>query len=507
MKILGEKMGVVIKNAGVAIVVQIVTLFLRFILQKVFVEKLGVEYLGYNAVFTNILQMLNMADLGVGVAITSFLYKPISEGNNSHITVLMYLYKRIYHSIGYAVLGMGGGIALILPIIIPDAKVSYLYLRVAFLIYLLGTVSTYFLSYKRTLIIAQQKSYYTNTIDLITNVVCTIIQIYLLYRMKKYILFLLMIVGRNIISNLIISKNCDRNNDLSGNVDLEILFRYKQSISNYVKDIFISKIGAFIFHGTDNIIISILKGSLQAGILSNYSMVTTAIQTLVTQIFSSLQATYGNYISVECDMNKQMKMTNNYIFAGYYVANISLVCGMFLLQPFIELFYGHDLLLNYDAVILISVNLALIIMLTIPSQVFVIYRLYKYDKLIVVFSAGINIIISVLLVRIIGVEGALIGTLLASLIYLFSRLIIIAWKVYSVSCWYYFRKLALYCITSLCTVYLCWINEGRYTYYTWEILIKKTFCVVSISVIVPIIFLYNTQELKYFVYMLKDSKK
>lgn len=503
MKILGEKMGVVIKNAGVAIVVQIITLLFRFVLQAVLVENLGIEYLGYNAVFTNILQMLNMADLGVGVAVTSFLYKPISEENILHVRVLMHIYKRIYHLIGYIVLGIGILIVIILPIIIPDAKCSYSYLRVAFLVYLLGTVSTYFLSYKRTLVIAQQKSYYTNIIDLIMNVVCTIIQIYILYHMKNYLLFLLLIVGRNIVSNLIISSYCDHINNLSGEIDLEISMKYKQSILEYVKDIFVSKIGAFIFHGTDNIVISMIKGSIQAGKLSNYSLVTTAMQSLVTQIFSAQQATYGNYISVESDKTKQMKMTDNYFFAGFYMANISLVVGMFLLQPFIELFYGYNLLLNYNAVILISINMALAILLTIPSQVFVIYRLYRYDKAIVAFSAGINIIISILLVWIIGVEGALIGTLLSSIIYLISRLFIIASKVYGISCWYYFRKLALYCCSSLCTVYFCYLIDRLYTYYTWGILIKKTFCVVGISVIIPIIFLYNTQELKFYVRIVK----
>lgn len=493
----------IIRNAGVAILAQMITLLFRFVLQKVFIEMLGVEYLGYNAVYTNILQMLNMADLGVGVAITSFLYKPISENNTLHIRVLMHIYKKIYRFLGYIVLGIGLFITIILPVIIPDAKLSYLYLRLAFLIYLIGTVSTYFLSYKRTLIIAQQKSYYVNSIDLIANMGCTIVQIYILFHMKDYLIFLLLIVGKNIIANLIISWYCDHKNDLYGIIDLEVLVEYKKSITDYVKDIFISKIGAFVFHGTDNIVISMIKGSLQAGMLSNYSLLTSAIQSLVTQVFTSQQATYGSYISVECDKNKQMEMTDNYFFAGFYVANICLIGGMFLFQPFIKLFYGQDLLLDYRVVVLISINMALTVLLTIPSQVFVVYRLYKYDKIIVAMSAIMNIFVSIILVYIIGIEGALIGTLFASLIYLFSRLFIISTKVYDVSCWHYFRKLALYCCTSLCTIYLCWLTERFYTDYTWEILIKKTFLEMSISVIVPVVLLNSTQEMKFFVHKIK----
>ena len=86
----------ILKNTGITFFTQIFNLLLKFILQRAFLVSLGVQYLGYSSVFNDILQMLNMADLGIGIAITSYLYKPIADNDINRINALMYLYKKIY---------------------------------------------------------------------------------------------------------------------------------------------------------------------------------------------------------------------------------------------------------------------------------------------------------------------------------------------------------------------------------------------------------------------------
>ena len=86
-------------NSVVTLVTQIAQIILGFFVRKVFIRYLGVEYLGYNSVFVNILQMLNLADLGIGVAITSYLYKPLAQNDNARITAIMGIYKKLYSTI------------------------------------------------------------------------------------------------------------------------------------------------------------------------------------------------------------------------------------------------------------------------------------------------------------------------------------------------------------------------------------------------------------------------
>lgn len=195
---------IVYVNSIVALGSQICQVLIGFITRKLFIDYLGVEYLGYNSVFANILQMLNLADLGIGVAITSYLYKPLSENNKKKITAIMYIYKKLYSIIGFIVLGVGLVVSFFLKTLIPDANCGIWYLRLLFYINLVGTVSTYFLAYKRTLLIADQKSYLTNIVDTVTYFVFSLIQLILLIIVPNYIIYLSIGIAKNIISNIIL---------------------------------------------------------------------------------------------------------------------------------------------------------------------------------------------------------------------------------------------------------------------------------------------------------------
>ena len=197
-------------NSIVALIAQICQVILGFITRKVFIDYLGVEYLGYNSVFANILQMLNLADLGIGVAITSYLYKPLAENDNKRIIAIMHIYKKLYSIIGFIVLGFGLVVSVSLKTLIPDANCGIWYLRLLFYINLIGTVSTYFLAYKRTLLIADQKSYLTNIVDTATYFLFSFIQLLLLIITPNYIIYLSFNIAKNIISNIIVSLKVDK---------------------------------------------------------------------------------------------------------------------------------------------------------------------------------------------------------------------------------------------------------------------------------------------------------
>lgn len=478
-----------LKNATITLVTQIINLLLKFILQRVFVNNLGVEYLGYNSVFTNILQMLNMADLGVGVAITSFLYKPLADNDNDRVSALMELYKNIYHIMGLVVTIIGIIILLLLPIIIPDAACSDAYLRLLFSINLIGTVSTYFMAYNRTLLISQQKAYFVNELDAIANIAFVILQIIFLVIVPNYLIFLILNVGKNIFSNVVVSIKCiDANKFLRQKADKGLIDEYKKPISKYVKDVFVSKIGAYIFYGTDNIVISTFKGSILAGYLSNYSLITTTLQGILSQLFASVQASYGSIVNFnEKNVERQKRITESYFYCSFLLASICLTTLIVSFQQFIVLYIGDKFLLSYSTAILLSVNLYLTILLYVPSQVFVVYRLFSYDKAIVATSAILNIIISIILVRRIGIDGALIGTFITSLIYLFSRIYIYETKVFHSSALKYFLKVFYYFIVStFCAFSALWISS-LFMKDNWGMLIIKVVITLIISGLLSII--------------------
>ncbi len=482
-------------NSAITLIGQIVQILLGFIVRRLFIRYLGNSYLGYDSVFSNILQMLNIADLGISVAVTSFMYVPLAKKEQEAINALMYLYKRVYQMIGVFVLALGVIVSVFLPVLIPDAACSAAALRFYFYISLAGTVSTYYLSYKRTLLVADQKSYIAMLVDTIVFIVISLLQIILLICAPDYALYLVSVILKNIAANIIISVHCNRRYPyLKATVNQKLYENYKPQVWAYVKDMFVAKVGAYIFHSTDNLVLSVFCGSLRAGYLSNYSMITIQVNNVITQILSSVQSVYGNYISETEDKNLQRKMTDNYFFVNAFLGNFCMLCVMFLIQPFVQLVFGKLYVLDETTAGLMAVNLMLTIMLQLPSQVFTIYRLYHYDRLIIAVSAAVNIAISIVMVCKTGINGVLIGTFVASLIYLFSRYYIIAKHVYDISYWHYIYRIGRCFLAAALSALVLYMMTGRIQSTTIFGMAMKIVCVVSLSAIVPLGFLAVTEE-------------
>lgn len=439
-------------NSGITLLTQFFQIIIGFVVRKLFISYLGVEYLGYNSVFANILQMLNLVDLGIGVAITSYLYKPLAQSDKARITAIMGIYKKLYSILGVVVLGVGLMVSFFLNVLIPDAECGIWYLRILFFINLIGTVSTYFLAYKRTLLIADQKSYLTNVTDTIVYFVISVLQLLSLVFKPSYIVYLSLNIAKNVVSNIAVSIKVNKDYKyINQKPDRELVKEYKPQIAQYVKDVFVSRIGAVVYYSTDNVILSVLKGSLLTGYLSNYTLITGQLNTVVTQVLSSVQATFGNFINTTEDKTKRLKMTDNYFCVNFCIGNFCMICFSLLAQPFIKLFFGENMLLTFPTALWLGINLMLTFLIQLPSQVFVIYKLFRYDRPIIIVSAVLNIIISVALVNVMGINGVLIGTFVTSLIYLFSRFYIIARVVYEVKYWYYVKKILCYGLISICT--------------------------------------------------------
>ena len=243
-KTVGTRTKNVSKNAIISLVTHFTQILLGFIIRKLFINYLGVTYLGYNSVFSNILQMLNLADLGIGVAITSYLYKPLADNDTKSISALMYIYKRLYSVIGCIVISIGLIVSIFLGTLVPDAECSLSYLRILFYINLIGTVSTYFVAYKRTLIIADQKSYITNIYDTAMYFTVSFLQILDLFFYQNYIVYLILNILKNIISNILLSLKVNKMyGRINTYVDRKLVNEYRPRIYQYIR--------MFLFQGLE----------------------------------------------------------------------------------------------------------------------------------------------------------------------------------------------------------------------------------------------------------------
>ena len=96
-----------IKNVSFGLLTQVVQMLLGFVSRTVFIRYLAVEYLGVNALFSSILTLLSLAELGITSAILYALYKPLAENNEEQIAVLMNFFRKVYLKIALAVAILG----------------------------------------------------------------------------------------------------------------------------------------------------------------------------------------------------------------------------------------------------------------------------------------------------------------------------------------------------------------------------------------------------------------
>lgn len=419
MKVSNKKEGSrtinVIKNSIFGVISKFGILILQFICRTIFIKKLGSEYLGLNGLFTNILTILSFAELGVGNAIVYNMYKPLAEKDNEEVSRLLKLYKKCYNII--ALLIFVAGICCI-PFLknligeVPNIKENIYFIYILFLI---QSITSYFLTYRRSLISADQKEYMCSNADLIAEVLASVLKIFILLVFKNYILFLFIQISRNIIANgILYLKSKKMYPGINENKVDDIPKEKSKEIFKNVKDLMLYKISSTINGGIDNIIITKLIDLTTVGIASNYSLLIGAVNEVLHRIMISFTAGIGNLNAKDTLENREKV----FYILNFIVTWIYGFCGIMLvvfLNPFINIWIGNEYFLN------ISVVFALILEFYICGVQYAGYNyaittgLFKKAKWGAFLSAILNIVLSILLGIKFGVFGVFLATGLSRL--------------------------------------------------------------------------------------------
>lgn len=407
-------------NSAMSIVTQVLTVVLNFAVKTVFIKMLNDEYLGVNGLFTNIITMLSLADLGIGIAIPYSLYKPLAKKDEHKINVLMNFYKKVYTIIGIAVLLIGLSLTPFLGLIIKDIPKNVPHLSLIYILFVIHSASSYFFVYKKFLIDSDQKGYITSRIIFTFSTLLSIIQIILLVTTKNYILFLLSSIILVIIQNIYISSKANKLYPFIKNkTDEKLEKEDMEGIKKNVSSLFIYKVGTVIMNGTDNIIISKFIGLIIVGFYSNYVLIINSITTVLNQIFNAITSSIGNLV-VTTNKKRSKEVYDNLNFANFWLYALFGVCIIVLINPFINIWIGKKYVMGFSIVFLLVLNFYVLGMQSVTNSFRNAYGLFWIAKYRPIIMVIINIVISVVLVQFIGIEGVLIGTLV-------SRLVTTAW--------------------------------------------------------------------------------
>lgn len=404
-----------VRNLFFGVITRIYNLIMPFVIRTVMIYMLGMEYVGLNSLFVSILQVLNLAELGVGSAMTFSMYKPIVEKDSVTICALMRLYKIYYRVIGLIILVAGLCLVPALPLLIKKDLPSDINLYVLYIMNLLTTVLTYWLfAYKNCLLTAHQRNDISDKIGYVVNTVKYLGQILVLVIFKDYYLFmivaLIMSAGTNIATALVVDKLFPEYH-AAGKLPKE----QSQVINKRIKDLFTSKIGAVVYDSADTIVISAFLGLTALAKYQNYFFVITTVGGFISLITDSSRPGISNSIITESE-EKNYKDLNKFTFIISWITAFCICCLACIYQPFMTLWVTEENLLPYGMVIIFCIYF----IIRMLNNLLNVYKdasgMWHEDRWRPLVCSLVNLVINLILVQFWGLYGILISTI-ASMIF------------------------------------------------------------------------------------------
>lgn len=487
------------RNIIFSIAIQICTVLLNFASRTVFIKILGSEYLGINGLFTNVLTILSLAELGIGNAIIYSMYKPLANKDTKKITALMNFYKEVYKKIAIVILIMGIAIIPFLKYIVNmEQEIEHIYIY--YVLFLTNTVVSYFFIYKVSIINADQKMYIQKVYQFITLIIQFILQVIILVTTHNFMLYLIVQIVCTIGNNVALSLKADKLYPYIN--EKEILEEEdRKSIYSNVSAMFIHRITGTILNNTDNILISILVGTVWVGYYSNYYMIVSSILSMGTLVFTAITASIGN-LNANTDTKKQESIFQQLNLISFIIFGVCTIGLANLFDDFITLWIGKEYILDNLTMLSIVINFYIQGTLN-PGLVFKdTTGLFKDTKWMSIILAVLNIVLSIVLGKIIGLAGILVATFI-------SRLLTICWyqpymlykNIFHMSSKKYFLQQAKYVVTLLITYWISKLAVSFITEVSIVNFIVKGFLVLCIIMIFFYIAIRKDNEFK----MLKEK--
>ncbi len=480
------------RNVFVGMLAKLITIILPFITQTIFIRIMGNEYNGLKGVFSSILQVLCVAELGIGSAMVFSMYKPISEEDDDKICALLNLYKKIYRIIGLVIFISGALVTPFLKFLIKDAECpDGINIYLIFIIYLLNTVLSYWMfAYKGSILSAFQRQDILSFISIVSFVVVNGLQIWILLSFRNFYFYTIASIIGTILNNLLISIIVDKKfpqYKCKGQVSAEQI----KSIKKKVFGLGISRLCYITRNGFDSIFLSAFLGLEIAGIYNlYYNYIFLNVINLLGILTTSMLAGIGNSVAAET-IDKNYSDFQKLDFIYMIIAGTCAICLYSLYQPFMKVWVGEDSMFSQGVVILLCVYFYISCMGSVRSLYSDAAGLWWENRGRVIGEMVCNIILNFVLGKHFGVHGIIIATCISLFVFGFIGSAIVLFKKYfREGLKVYFINQAIY---ALCTFTVCVVIQIICNFITiknsWAVLgIRIVACIVAIPLLYYIIY-------------------
>lgn len=405
------------RNIAFGYIGNLTTQLLGFILRTVFILHLGDTLNGINDLYTGILSVLSMAELGVGTALNYSLYGPVARKDYEKIKSYMLLYKNAYRVIGLVIALIGIAISPFLPYLVKQPEgVSVRDLTLYYFIFLFNTVSSYFVAYKYSLVNAEQNNYIQTNIITVTKMITVSLQLLVIIFTENFYLYLLTAAFVELAQKFFVSWYLNRRYPYLKDKNVVKLSKEETGeVVNKTKALVFHKIGDVARLQTDSMIISAFINVTLVGFVGNYNIVLTSVANFVNIIFNSVLSSFGNLIATE-SKDKQYRLFKVYRFFACWIYGFSAVGFFLLLTPFVMIWQGGT-----EKVLPAAVVACILMDYYFKGERIVLSNfktaagVFEQDKYLTLIQGAVNLVISIVLVQKVGLVGVYIGTIISGL--------------------------------------------------------------------------------------------
>lgn len=392
---------------------QFLTMLLSFINRMVFIRCLSAEYLGVNGLFTDVLSILNFAELGIGTAMVFSMYEPAARDDEQKLARLMNLYKWMYRAVAVSVLLFGLVLLPFLPYLIKGGE-GIEHITLIYMIYVLGSASSYLLSYKNSIYQAYQKGYICAGWSMACECIKTVSQITVLLLTRNFILYLAVQQAIQFLPNIMVSRMVDKEFPYLKECHELPEREERNGILKNIGAMSMHKLSTIIVRNTDSLLMSSFIGLATVGLYSNYRLVINALNNLMGKFAVAFSGSIGNFAVME-NSDRLYKIYKEMDFM-FFVMSAYLTGGlMMLFNPFITLLFGGRYCFPMTTVMVIVAEFYI----TRMRQTNLLFReamgLFWNDRYKAVVESIINLVASLVLVRQYGVTGIIWGTIISTL--------------------------------------------------------------------------------------------
>ena len=400
------------KNLVAGLANRIILLICPFIEKKVIQYILGAQYLGLGSLFSSILSVLSITELGFSTAVVYHMYKPAAEGNTEKINVLLAYYRKAYRVIGLVIFGAGIAVIPFLRNLIHGSYPEDINLVKLYMVYLINTCVSYFMfSYLESLLVVYQRGDIKSTINSAVRVVLLICQVAVLFITKNYFYFALLMPVFTVVTNLWTAWRVHKlypEYHAEGKLSSED----RNDIRKVVIGTFVQRACIVTRNSLDSICISAFLGLVLTAVYNNYLTVLSGIIAFVNIVSASFMGGVGNHVATK-SVDENYAEMKNLDFVYLWLGGWCTVCLLCLFQPFMELWMGRELMLPFPAVCLLCLYFYLLRLGEIRYLYTSANGLWWEQRYRAIAETVMNLVLNIVLGKLFGVYGIITATIVS----------------------------------------------------------------------------------------------